>query len=83
MFSDVLLRTRDLLETGNLLNVRCNVEDQGDQGVRLVAQDIRPLEQQVSQKLSVLKIYVAARINIAHVDIKSGRAGHRPGRNDL
>lgn len=58
IFSDLLARTREQLEQGAVLLFDVAVEEQGEQGVRLVAQDIRPLEDLVSARLNVLKVYV-------------------------
>ncbi len=60
IFSDLLLATRDFLEAGQAVQVDVNLEDQGEQGVRLTAQAIRPLEEVVSQKLKVMTVFANA-----------------------
>ena len=67
VFSDLLLRTREMLEAGTLVQVHVSLEDQGEQGLRLVAQDIRPLEEAVNHKLKVLTIVATAPEQIAPI----------------
>ena len=83
VFSDLLLRSRELMEPGTLLILDVNVEDQGEQGARLVAQDIRPLEEMVSQRLSVARVYINNPTQLAPLRAILGQAQEGTGQVEL
>ena len=83
IFSELLLRTREMLETGATVQVDVTVEDQGEQGTRMQAQDIRPLEDLINQRLGILKVYANDPAQIPSIKSILDQAGEGPGKVQL
>ncbi len=57
LFSELLARARDILEEGETLLLKAIAEQKEDQ-IRFTVQDIRPLDQSLSQKIQEVRIHL-------------------------
>ena len=67
VFEDLLARKREQMVTGVTLIIDVTLDDQGEKGVRFVAQSIDVLEELLNQKFTDLKIYVSEVAQLSHI----------------